>query len=66
MSFEVLQNGDVQVQIVLKKMTHIEEDYIEDISVEFSSKQQEDCVLSPIVKIGIDNPPLKNLIYQQL
>ncbi|MEM8940439.1 MAG: hypothetical protein AAGC64_13960 [Bacteroidota bacterium] len=64
-SFEVLENGDVQTKIVLKKMTQVEKDFIEEISVEFSSKQQEDCVLKPIVEVGTNIPPLKNIVYQQ-
>lgn len=64
-SFEVLENGDVQTKIVLRKMTQVEEGFIEDISVEFSSKQQRDCVLKPIIEVGTSIPPLKNIVYQQ-
>ena len=64
-SFEILENGNIQTKIVLRKMTQVEENFIEDISVEFSSKQQKDCILKPIVEIGSNITPLENIVYQQ-
>ena len=64
-SFEILNNGNIQTKVVLQRITKIEADYIEDILAEFSAKQQTNCVLAPIIEIGIDIPPLKNLIYKK-
>jgi hypothetical protein len=64
-SFEILRNGDIQIKIVLEKLTEAEEGYIEDISAEFSAKQQRDCVLKPAVEVGTDIPPLKYTVYQR-
>ncbi len=64
-SFEILANGYIQTKIVLKEMTEDEIEYIEDISTEFSSMQQQDCVLKPIVEIGGNVSPLKYVVYQK-
>jgi len=63
-SFEILDNGDVQTKIVLFDLTEQEDEYVDDLMAEFSAKQENDCVLKPIVEIG-DSPPLKNLVYQK-
>lgn len=63
-SFEILRSGDIQVKVILEKRTEIENEYIDDMITEFSAKQENDCVLKPIIEIG-KNPPLKNLIYQR-
>ena len=63
-SFEILENGDIQTKIVMIALTEEEQGYIEDISAEFSAKQESDCVLSPLVKIGY-SPPLKHIVYQK-
>lgn len=62
-SFEILPSGDIQTKIVLKRMSHEEETYIEDIAFEFSALQLRDCVLPPIVAIGTDSAPLKHIVY---
>jgi len=64
-SFEILDNGDIQTKIVLVELTEQEEEYIDDLIAEFSAVQIGDWVLKPIVKIG-DSPPLKNIVYQKL
>ncbi len=63
-SFEIIDNGDIQIKIILSALTQQEEDYIDDLIAEFSAKQENDCVLKPIVDIG-NNSPLKNLVYQK-
>ena len=63
-SFEIIDNGDIQTKIVLSELTEQEEEYIDDLIAEFSAKQENDCVLKPIVDIG-NSPPLKNLVYQK-
>lgn len=64
-SFEILRSGDIQIKIVLEKLTEAEENYIEDISAEFLAKQQRDCVLKPVVEVGTNIPPLKHTVYQK-
>lgn len=63
-SFEITDNGDIQTKIVLSELTEQEEEYIDDLIAEFSAKQENDCVLKPIVDIG-NSPPLKNVVYQK-
>lgn len=63
-SFEIIDNGDIQTKIVLSELTEQEKEYIDDLIAEFSAKQENDCVLKPIVDIG-NSPPLKNLVYQK-
>ncbi len=64
-SFEITDNGDIQTKIILSEFTEQEEEYIDDLIAEFSAKQENDCILKPIVEIG-DNLPLKNIVYQKL
>lgn len=64
-SFEILDNGYVQWKVVLTELTEQEEEYIDDISVEFSAPQVCDCILKPIVDIG-NSSPLQNIVYQKL
>lgn len=61
-SFEILENGDIQYKVVLTKLTEQEKEYIDDLDVEFSALQERNCVLKPIVEIG-NNPPLRNIVY---
>lgn len=63
-SFEIIGNGDIQTKIVVSEFTEQEGEYIDDLIAEFSAKQENDCVLKPIVDIG-NSPPLKNLVYQK-
>lgn len=63
-SFEILDNGDIHTKIVLSELTEQEEEYIDDLMAEFSAKQENDCVLKPVIEVG-DSPPLKNLVYQK-
>lgn len=62
-SFEILKNGNIQTKIILKKMTKQEKEYIDDLIAEFSAKQENDCVLKPIIAID-DSLPLKHIIFQ--
>lgn len=63
-SFELLNNGEIQIKIVLHELTHNEEEYIEDFIVEFSALQELNSVLIPIVEIGRSSP-LKHIVYQK-
>ena len=63
-SFEILDNGDIQTKIVLSELTEQEEEYVDDLIAEFSAKQENDCVLKPVIEVG-DSPPLKYLVYQK-
>lgn len=62
-SFEILNDGNVQVKIILEKRTKIEDEYIDDIIAEFSALQLSDCVLQPIIVAENNNIPLKNIVY---
>ena len=64
-SFVVLKSGDIQIKIVLNNLTPYEEDLIEDISVEFSAKQERDCVLKPLVVVGNNDMTLTNVVYRK-
>ena len=64
-SFEIIDNGNIQTKVVLSEMTEQEEEYIDDLIAEFAAKQEKDCVLSPIIEIG-DSPPLKYIVYQKV
>lgn len=64
-SFEILDNGDIQTKIVLSELTEQEEEYIDDLIAEFSALQERNCILKPIVDIG-NSPPLQNIVYQKL
>jgi hypothetical protein len=63
-SFEILDNGDIQTKVVLLELTGQEEDYIDDLIAEFSALQERNCVLKPIVEVK-DSLPLKNLVYRK-
>jgi hypothetical protein len=64
-SFEILSNGDIQTKIVLSVLTEEEEEYIDDLIAEFSALQEKNCILKPIVEIGISQP-LQNIVYQKV
>lgn len=64
-SFEIIDNGDIQTKIVLSELTEQEEEYIDDFIAEFSALQERNCILKPIVNIG-NSPPLQNIVYQKL
>ena len=63
-SFEIIDNGDIQTKIVLFELTEQEEEYIDDFIAEFTAKQEKDCVLSPIIEVG-GSSPLKYIVYQK-
>jgi hypothetical protein len=62
-SFEILDNGDIQVKVVLSTRTEVEEEYIDDMSVEIAASDGLDRVLVPIIEVGND-VPLKNVVYR--
>jgi hypothetical protein len=62
-SFEILEKGNIQIKIVLTKLTKTEEEYIDDLIAEFSAMQERNCVLEPIIELG--SFPLRNLVYSK-
>ena len=65
-SFEILDNGDIQTKFILSELTEQEEEYIDDSIAEFAALQESNCVLKPIVELGSStSPPLRNLVYQK-
>lgn len=63
-SFDVIDDKDIQVKIVLSLLTEQEKDYIDDLIAEFSAQQVSDCVLKPIVVVG-NHSPLKYIVYMK-
>lgn len=61
-SFEILEDGNIQTKIVLKILTEQEKEYINDLIAEFSAKQKTNCILKPIIAIG-DSLPLENVVF---
>lgn len=61
-SFEVYNNGDIQTKIVLIELTEEEKELIDDLLCEFAARQERNCVLEAIVKVG-NSEPLKNIVY---
>lgn len=64
-SFEILNNGDIKIKIVLSKLTEQELEYIDDLTAEFEAVQEKNCVSELIVEIG-DSSPLKNVVYHKI
>ena len=64
-SFEICDDGNLQVKIILEERTEVEDEYIDDMITEFEALQQTNCVREPLVEIGKNKLPLKNLVYQK-
>lgn len=64
-SFEFINEDEIQIKIILHKRTGVEDDYIEDMITEFSSLQESNCVALPIVEVGNHRQPLQNLVYNK-
>jgi hypothetical protein len=43
-SFDILGNGNIQVKIILENQSEEEDEYIDDISAEFSATQESNIV----------------------
>jgi hypothetical protein len=63
-SFNIIENGFIQVLIVLKYQSNIDDELIEDIMCEFCARQENDCVLKPIIKIGNSFNPFPYLVFK--
>ncbi|MCB0482666.1 MAG: hypothetical protein KDC83_14655 [Flavobacteriales bacterium] len=61
-SFEVIDELDIQVKFIMKEVTELERDMIDDIMAEFSSKQLKNCVRKPVIVSEVSEP-LKNVLY---
>ena len=64
-SFDILDNGDIKIKIVLNKKTEIEEEHIDDLVTEFEALQQTNCVKEVTTNVGKHYLPLKYLVYQK-
>lgn len=64
-SFDILGNNDVLVKIILESKTQREDDHIDDIMAEMSARQESNCIRNPVVEVGWESIPLKNLVYQR-
>jgi hypothetical protein len=63
-SFEILEDGDIQVKVVLRMRTEKEDEYIDDFITELEALQQNNCVRSPVIVTGAHELTLLNLVYQ--
>jgi len=64
-SFEIYKSGDIRVKIILEEKTEVEDEYIYDMIAEFEASQQTDCVKTVEIEVGINNLPLKHLVYRK-
>lgn len=64
-SFEINDAGNIIVKIRLIKKTEVEEEYIEDLMVEFSALQEKDNIEKVIVTTDINSQPFENIVYQK-
>lgn len=65
-SFKIENNGEIKVKIVLKTITTIEEEYIDDLITEFESMQEYNNVKEVIVtEDKEDSVLLENVVYRQ-
>ena len=65
-SFRLLNDGHIDLRIVLKSRTYTEDEYIEDITVEFSALQSTNCVNRAEILVGKNNYPLENIVYKTI
>jgi hypothetical protein len=56
----------IQIKVILEKRTYVEDTYIDDMITEFSALQEFDCVNKPLVQVGSQHKPLRNLVYQKI
>lgn len=63
-SFDIINNGDIQVKIMLYSQSDDDYELIDDLIAEFSSTRESNDVLKPLVSINSAENPLKYLIYQ--
>lgn len=64
-SFDIVKENLIQVQIILKKLSDFDLEYIDDIIAEFSSLQEKDKVLPPIILDKNGSIPLKHIVFHQ-
>ena len=64
-SFDLLGNNDVLVKIILELRTQREDDHIDDIMAEMSARQESNCIRNPVLEVGWESMPLKNLVNQR-
>jgi len=63
-SFDIINNGDIQVKIMLYSRSDDDYELIDDLIAEFSSTRESNDVLKPFVSINSAESPLRYLIYQ--
>lgn len=64
-SFEIMDNGDIILLILLINKTCVEEEYIEDIIAEFEGLQLTHNVEKVEILIEGSIEPLKNVVYRR-
>jgi hypothetical protein len=63
-SFDILNNKDVQVKVILYNKSEADQELIDDLISEFSSMGITNNVLKPIISTDIKENYLRYLIYQ--
>lgn len=65
-SFDVLENGCIQVKIILKNLTNAEKEYIDDISGEFEATQEKNIVERFEITTEKNSIPRKYVVYNRI
>ena len=64
MSFQVSDDGEIKIKIVLNKRTKAEDEYIDDLITEFEALQEKNIVNEVVTYLGV-NLFFKKIVYQK-
>lgn len=62
-SFNMEQNGHIQIKIILDYITEKEYNYIDDMSAEFEAAQESDVIKKIELTTDINSEPFSHVIY---
>lgn len=65
-SFDVLENGYIQVKIILENLTNAEKEYIDDISGEFEATQEKNIVAKFEITTEKNSISRKYIVYNRM
>ncbi len=63
-SFDLKENGDIQVKVILSQIGDCEKELIEDIEAEFTATQEEDIVLPFLVTDNMFDSLFQNVVFK--
>ncbi|MDJ1466897.1 hypothetical protein [Xanthocytophaga flava] len=63
-SFELTENQDIRIRIILKNKTEVEEEYIGDLLGEFEAQQGENNIADIEVYVNEIIDPLQHIVFQ--